>query len=72
MPLPGTGELSRLGYLKAWAAVVFLEGKVGRERVLATVRATLGGEPFEKALRREAGLSLEDVDRGFEAWVGGL
>ena len=72
VPLPRTGEMSRLGYLESWAAVVFLEGKVGRERLTAAVRATLGGEPFEKALRREAGLSPEDVDRGFEAWVGTL
>ena len=72
VPLPGTGELSRLGYLKAWAAVVFLEGRVGRERVVATVRATLGGEPFEKALRRECSMSPEELDLAFEAWVGGL
>lgn len=72
VPLPRTGELSRLGYLQSWAAVVFLEGRVGRERVVSAVRATLGGEPYEKALRRETGLSPEDVDRGFEAWVGTL
>ncbi len=72
VPLPGTGELSRLGYLRSWAAVVFLEGKVGRERVLATVRATLGGEPFERALRRECAMSPEELDGGFQAWVGGL
>ena len=72
VPLPRAGELSRQGYLKAWAAVVFLEGKFGREPVMAMVRATLGGEPFEKAVRTEIGLSPEDVDRAFEAWVGGL
>ena len=72
VPLPGTGELSRLGYLRSWAAVVFLEGKAGRERVLATVRATLGGEPFGKALRRECAMSPEELDAAFEAWVGGL
>jgi hypothetical protein len=72
VPLPRTGELSRQGYLKSWAAVVFLEEKFGRERVMATVRATLAGEPFQKAVRSEIGLSPEDVDRAFEAWVGGL
>ena len=72
VPLPRAGELSRLGYLKSWAAVLFLEGKFGRERVMATVRATLGGEPFEKALGREVGLSPDEVDRGFEEWVGRL
>lgn len=72
VPLPRAGELSRLEYLKSWAAVVFLEGKVGRERVLAAARATLGGEPFEKALRRECALSPEELDGAFDAWVGGL
>ncbi len=72
MPLARSGELSRLGYLTSWAAVVFLEGRFGRERVMAAVRATLAGEPFEKALRRETGLSPEDVDRAFDAWVGRL
>jgi hypothetical protein len=72
VPLPRTGELSRQGYLGAWAAVVFLDGRFGRERVMATVRATLGGATFEKALRREMSLSPEDLDAAFEAWVGGL
>jgi hypothetical protein len=72
VPLPRAGELSRLGYLKSWAALVFLEGKVGRERVVAAVRATLGGEPFEKALRRECSLSPAELDSAFEAWGGGL
>jgi hypothetical protein len=72
VPLPRAGELSRQGYLRSWAAVVFLEGKFGRERVMAAVRGTLGGEPFERALRRESSLSPEDVDRAFEAWVAGL
>jgi len=70
--LPRTGELSRQGYLGAWAAVVFLDGRFGRERVMAMVRATLGGATFEKALRREMSLSPEDLDAAFEAWVGGL
>jgi hypothetical protein len=72
VPLPRAGELSRLGYLRSWSAVVFLEEKSGRERVMATVRATLAGEPFEKALKREVGLSPDEVDRGFEDWVGRL
>lgn len=72
VPLPRAGELSRLDYQRSWAAVVFLEGKVGRERVVATVRATLGGEPFEKALRRECAMSPEELDGAFDAWVGGL
>jgi hypothetical protein len=72
VPLPRDGELDPFGYLRCWAAVVFLEQRSGRERVMAVVRATLGGEEFERALRRETGLSQEDVDREFEAWVGKL
>src|SRR5512137_89515 len=66
VPLPRAGKLSRQGYLQAWAAVVFLEERFGRERLMATVRRTLGGEPFERVLRRECSLSPEDLDRAFE------
>lgn len=72
VPLPREGELSSLDYLRSWAAVVFLEQRVGRARLLAAVRATLAGEPFDRALGRELSLGPEEVDRGFDAWVGGL
>jgi hypothetical protein len=72
VPLPREGELSRLDYLRSWAAVVFLEQRAGRGRLLAAVRATLEGEPFDRALAREASLSPDEVDRGFDAWVGRL
>jgi hypothetical protein len=72
LPLPVDRELDRSGYLESWAAVVFLERRYGRERVMATVRATLGGEPFEKAMRRELSLSSEELGKDFAAWVGGL
>ena len=70
VPLPATGDLSRLGYLRAYAAVLFLESKVGRDRMLALVRATLGGEPYDRALQREVGGSQADLEREFAAWVG--
>lgn len=72
LPLPTTGELTPLQYLASWAAVVHLEKRVGREKVLAAVRSALGGEPFEKALRRESGMSPEEAERAFERWVGSL
>jgi hypothetical protein len=72
VPLSGERELDRSGYLKSWAAVVFLERRHGRERVLAMVRATLAGEPFEKAMRRELSLSTEELERDFAAWVGAM
>jgi hypothetical protein len=72
VPLPREGELSRLDYLRSWAAVVFLERRVGRDRLLAVVRATLAGEPFDRALARELSLTPDEVDRDFSAWVGTL
>jgi len=72
VPLSSDRELDRSGYLKSWAAVVFLERRHGRDRVLATVKATLGGERFETAMRRELSLSTEELEKDFAAWVGGL
>jgi hypothetical protein len=68
-PLPLAGELSRFGYLQSWAAVVFLDKRFGREKLMAIVRATLDGEPFEHALRRETGWSGGDMERAFDDWV---
>jgi hypothetical protein len=72
VPLPVDRELDRSGYLRSWAAVVFLERRYGRDRLLAMVRATLSGERFEKAMERELSLSQDDLERAFAAWVGGL
>ena len=69
VPLPATGQLSRFGYLQSYAAVLFLDSRFGRGKVLALVRATLGGEPFDRALQRELGWSGTDLDREFAAWV---
>jgi hypothetical protein len=68
-PLPATRELSRFGYLQAFAAVLFLETRFGHEKVLALVRATLGGEPFDRAMQRELGWSTADLEKAFTAWV---
>ncbi len=72
LPLPREGTLDASGYLRSWAAVVFLERTFGRERVLGVVRSTLDGEPFESALRKGTGLSTDDLERAFAAWVKGL
>ena len=69
VPLPETGELSRFGYLQSYAAVLFLEARFGRDKVLALVRATLGGEPFDRARQRELGWSAADLDRELTIWV---
>jgi hypothetical protein len=68
-PLPATREMSRFGYLQAYAAVLFLETRFGRDKVLALVQATLGGEPFDRALQRELGWSTADLEKAFTAWV---
>jgi hypothetical protein len=69
LPLPTARELTPFGYLKSFAAVLFLEARFGREKVLALTRATLAGEPFERASRRELGWSTADLEREFAAWV---
>lgn len=69
VPLPAQGHLGRAGYLHAWAAVLFVEEKAGREKLLAVVRRTLEGEPFEKALDRETRWSVADLEREFADWV---
>lgn len=70
-PLPVRG-LAREQYLHCYAAVLFVERKAGRETLLAVVRRTLDGEPFEKALDREARWSVEDLEREFADWVAHL
>jgi hypothetical protein len=72
LPLPARGTLSPFGYLQAYAAVLFLERRIGRERLLAVVRRTLGGEPFERALDAEARLTVAGLERELASWVDHL
>ena len=72
VPLPLHGYLTRAGYLHCYAAVLFVEKKAGRERLLAVVRRTLEGEPFERALDRETRWSMADLEREFADWVAHL
>ncbi len=67
-PLPVRG-LARGQYLHCYAAVLFLERKAGRERLLAVVRRTLDGEPFERALDGETRWSTADLERELADWV---
>ena len=68
-PLPAVGGLSRFGYLQSYAAALFLETKHGRGTLLAVVRRTLRGEPFEKALDAETRWRQEDLEREFVSWI---
>lgn len=51
------------------AAVLFVEKRAGRDKLLAVVRRTLDGEPFEQALDRETRWSMVDLEREFADWV---
>jgi hypothetical protein len=68
-PLPTGPALSHFGYLQSYAAVLFVETKRGRETLLAVVRRTLRGEPFEKALDAETRWTVETLERDFASWI---
>jgi len=68
-PLPLRGHLTHAGYLQCHAAVLFVEKKAGRDKLLGVVRRTLEGEPFERALDRETRWSMADLEREFADWV---
>jgi hypothetical protein len=72
LPLPSGVRLSNFGYLQSFAAILYLESKLGRERLLAVVRRTIEKEPFERALAAEAGMSPRQLDEGFVYWVDHL
>ncbi len=69
VPLPVRGRPTRAGYLHCHAAVLFVEKKAGKEKLLAVVRRTLDGELFERALDRETRWSAADLEREFVDWV---
>jgi hypothetical protein len=72
LPLQARGYLSRFGYLQSYAAVLYVERKIGRERLLAIVRKTLAGEPFERALDAETRWTQTQLERAFRDWVDHL
>jgi hypothetical protein len=67
-PLPTRG-LVREQYLHCYAVVLFVERKAGKEKLLALVRRTLEGEPYDRALDRETRWSQADLERDFADWV---
>jgi hypothetical protein len=68
IPLPTWGNMT-FTYLQCYAAALFFEKKVGKDKMLAVVRRTLGGESFERALDQETRWSMADLDREFVSWV---
>jgi hypothetical protein len=71
LPLP-TGGITTFGYLQAFAAVLFLEDALGREKLLTLVRRAVERGDFAEALHAEAGWSQRNVDEGFVRWVDHL
>ncbi len=69
VPLPTWGANLRFTYLQCYAAALFLERRVGRDKLLAVVRRTLDGESFERALDQETRLTPADLEREFVAWA---
>jgi hypothetical protein len=59
-------------YVQAFAAVLFLEKKIGKESLLAVVRRTMTKGTFEQALDAELRWTMRNVDEGFSYWVDHL
>ncbi len=61
-----------MDYLQFYTAALFVEKKVGKDKLLAVVRRTLQGEPFERALDQEVRWTISDLEREFVAWMDQL
>ena len=72
VPLPAGGGMTPFRYVQAFAAVLFLEKKIGKEGLLAVVRRTMSRETFEQALDAELRWTTRNVDEGFSYWVDHL
>jgi hypothetical protein len=72
VPLPLGGGMTPFRYLQAFAAVLFLEKKLGKETLLAVVRRTLKQGTFEQALDAEVRWTMRNVEEGFSYWVDHL
>ncbi len=70
-PLPVWGVI-RMDYLQFYAAALFVEKKVGKDKLLAVVRRTLQGESFERVLDQEVRWTVSDLEREFVDWVDRL
>jgi hypothetical protein len=71
VPLPARGVTSRFSYLQAFGAVLFLERKLGKERLLALVRVTQE-KGWDRARDAELSWSDRKLEEEFSYWVGHL
>ena len=70
--VPLSAATGRFLYLQGYAAVLFLEKKLGKDALLAVVRRTMRQGTFEQALDAELRWTPKDVDAGFATWVDTL
>jgi hypothetical protein len=59
-------------YLQGFAAVLFLEKKLGKESLLAVVRRVMKQGTFEQALDAEQRWTVRNIEEGFSYWVDHL
>lgn len=71
-PLPTRGVVSQFTYLQGFAAILYLEQKVGKTELLQLVRRTLERDRFETALDSVLRLTIPQVEEGFRHWVDHL
>jgi hypothetical protein len=72
LPLPTGGAMNHFRYLQSFAAVLFLEKKLGKEALLALVRRAMAKGTFEQALDAELRWTMKNVEEGFAYWVDHL
>jgi hypothetical protein len=72
LPLPIGGGMTPFRYLQAFAAVLFLEKKVGKPALLSLVHRVMKQGTFEQALDAELRWTMKDVEEGFAYWVDHL
>lgn len=72
VPLPVGGGMTPFRYLQGFAAVLFLERKLGKETLLSLVRRTMREGTFEHALDAELRWTNRNVEEGFSYWVDHL
>lgn len=72
VPLPVGGGMTPFRYLQGFAAVLFLESKIGKQALLALVQRTMKGGTFEQALDAELRWTPRDVEERFSYWVDHL
>lgn len=72
VPLPVAGGMDELRYLQGYAAVLFLEQKVGKDKLLAVVRRVLERGTLDEALDAELRWSVRKLEEEFSSWVDHL